>query len=77
MSLTGEDVKRIRKSLGLNQTDFGARLNVSLRTVQNWESSDKEINHIKAKEIRNLYENDSKPSNLNFHRKLLRFIIGF
>jgi len=31
------DVKRIRQRLGLSQKAFAQRLNVSVRTVQNWE----------------------------------------
>jgi len=54
-SLKGEDVKEIRNDLGLSQTEFSVEFGVSLRTVQNWESSD-DINFKKSKFIRNKYE---------------------
>ena len=33
----GEQIKRLRKSLNLTQSEFAGRLNVSLKTVQRWE----------------------------------------
>lgn len=41
--MKGLQIKNIRLSKGLNQTDFGESLGVSLRTVQNWESSEKDV----------------------------------
>ena len=37
------DIKKIRKELALSQTDFGKLLGVGLRSVQNWESGDRNI----------------------------------
>ncbi len=37
------DIKEIRKKLNLSQKDFGKMLGVSLRSVQNWESGDRNI----------------------------------
>lgn len=34
---TSDDIKRIRKQLGLTQSEFAGFLNVSPRTVENWE----------------------------------------
>ncbi len=53
--LTSEEIRAIRKSLGMSQTEFGEALGVAMRTVQNWESSEKPLNHIKSKQVRNLY----------------------
>ena len=33
----GEQIKRLRQSLNLTQSEFAGRLNVSLKTVQRWE----------------------------------------
>jgi putative transcriptional regulator len=35
--MTAEKIQRIRRALGLNATDFGARLGVSGRTIEDWE----------------------------------------
>ena len=37
------NIKKIRKELALSQTDFGKLLGVGLRSVQNWESGDRNI----------------------------------
>lgn len=37
------EIKEIRKSLGLNQTEFGKIFGVTLRTVQNWESGNRNM----------------------------------
>lgn len=36
------DVRKIRESLNLSQTDFAALLGISVRTVQNWEQGRRE-----------------------------------
>jgi putative transcriptional regulator len=33
----GPDVKRVRKRIGLSQSDFARLMHVSVRTLQNWE----------------------------------------
>lgn len=43
MILKGLDVKNVRLSNGLNQTEFGKSLGVSLRTVQIWESKEDDV----------------------------------
>ncbi len=35
-----ERIKRLRISLGMNQTQFGNKLNVSKQCISNWENSD-------------------------------------
>lgn len=37
------EIKKIRKSLKLNQTEFGKMLGVSMRTVQSWESGERNM----------------------------------
>jgi len=37
------DLKRLRKKLGMTQKEFAALVNVSKKTIERWESSDKEI----------------------------------
>lgn len=56
--LNAQDIRAIRISLGLNPTQFAARLNVSENTVRRWEIGDRrprwekmeEINHLAAGE---------------------------
>lgn len=38
--MNAEQIKRIRDRLRLTQSEFAKRLNVTLRTVQRWESSE-------------------------------------
>lgn len=42
---TAEDVKRIRESLSCSQSIFARFLNVSVRTVESWESGKRNPNH--------------------------------
>lgn len=42
---TAEDVKRIRESLSYSQSIFARFLNVSVRTVESWESGKRNPNH--------------------------------
>lgn len=42
---TAEDVKRIRESLNYPQSIFAQVLNVSVRTVESWESGRRSPNH--------------------------------
>lgn len=56
-------VKQLRALLGLNQTEFGAMLHSSMRSVQQWESGERkmhpstwELALIKAERIRPLPE---------------------
>lgn len=37
--MTGEEVKKLRESLGLNQREFGERCGVKVRAVQYWEAN--------------------------------------
>lgn len=41
--LCAEDIKLIRKKLGLTQAEFAKLANISKKTVERWESGDKEI----------------------------------
>ncbi len=41
--ITGEEIKEIRKSLGLTQKEFAAVINSSKPTVERWEASDGKI----------------------------------
>ena len=38
--ISGQNVKELRKSLGMTQKEFAAFVRVSLRTVENWERND-------------------------------------
>lgn len=40
---TGENVKKIRKQLGLTQKEFAEFVNTSVPTIERWETSEKEI----------------------------------
>lgn len=42
-SINKNDLKRLRKKLTVTQTEFAKLINVSIKTVERWESSDKEI----------------------------------
>lgn len=42
-NLNSDDIKQIRKELGLTQTQFALKLGVSMRTVQNWEGNQRNI----------------------------------
>ena len=41
--LCGKDIKAIRKNLKLTQAEFAQLCNVSVKTIERWEGSDKEI----------------------------------
>lgn len=43
-SITGEDIKKIRKQLGLTQKEFAGLVNTSVPTIERWEVSEKKIN---------------------------------
>ncbi len=38
LGMNGAELRRRREALGLTQSQLGARLGISLRTVQEWES---------------------------------------
>ena len=42
-SINKYDLKKLRKKLGLTQVEFAALANLSKKTIERWESSDKEI----------------------------------
>ena len=42
-SITGKDIKEIRKRLELTQKEFAGLINVSVPTIERWEVSEKEI----------------------------------
>lgn len=42
-SVQGSDIKTVRKKLKLTQKEFSALLNVSVKTIERWESGKKEI----------------------------------
>ncbi len=41
--MNAEEIKKIRKKLGLNQTEFGKMLGVGIRSVQNWEKGSRNM----------------------------------
>lgn len=41
--ILGENIKKIRKQLGLTQKEFAGLVNTSVPTIERWETSDKEI----------------------------------
>lgn len=57
------EIKKIRKKLSLNQSEFGKILNVGLRSVQLWESGDRPISK-KAKDLLNNYLKSNNTSHL-------------
>ncbi|MCF2875405.1 MULTISPECIES: helix-turn-helix domain-containing protein [unclassified Tenacibaculum] len=57
--LNSEDIKQLRKELGLNQTQLAEKLGVSMRTVQNWEGEQRNIPDWVSNSIRNLGVNDN------------------
>lgn len=59
-----EELAEIRKTLKLNQSDFGAKVGVSLRTVQNWEAGGV-IPETKWALLRNLLTEPNNKSNNN------------
>lgn len=61
--LKGIDVKNIRLSNGLNQTDFGKSLGVSLRTVQSWESKEKDLSKKIELLVKNKYADNTQLKN--------------
>jgi len=42
--MKGDDVKRIREGLKMSQAEFAGLLNVSVKTLQNWEQDRNEPN---------------------------------
>ena len=42
-TLTAADLKTIRSQLKMTQKEFAALVNVTNKTIERWESSDKEI----------------------------------
>ncbi len=42
-TLTAHEIKKLRKELGIRQKDFAALANVSVKTVERWESEGTEI----------------------------------
>ena len=49
-----EKIKEIRKSLNLTQKEFAEKLNVSDRTIRNWESGKKEPGKRSLKDLNNV-----------------------
>lgn len=39
----GKEIRAVRRKLGLTQTDFAELVNVSKKTIERWESGDKEV----------------------------------
>lgn len=67
--LNKETLKKTRKAHKLNQTEFGEKLGVSMRTIQNWESGQRNIPNWVQNAIRNLgvnEKNEKKPNELNY-----------
>ena len=53
--MTGLDVKKIRKELGLTQKEFAEKLKIHYRTVQKWESGETEIQQKNILHIKNTF----------------------
>lgn len=64
LEINNLDIKKIRKSLGYTQSEFANELDVSLRTVQKWESGESIVRKSNAIVISNMYKMhiDSKNS---------------
>lgn len=42
-TVSGEEIRQLRKKLDFTQKNFAAFANVSVKTVQHWESGKKEV----------------------------------
>lgn len=65
-------IKEARKMLGLTQTEFGEQIGVKLRTVQSWESGDRNISHsalIVLEDILEKYAQGTQSDNTPVHIK--------
>ncbi len=58
--MTGSEVRRIRRRLGLTQTQFAKRVGVHLVTVSRWERGEMGIRESAAKLIRLLAQMKAK-----------------
>ncbi len=59
--MRGLELKNIRKNMGLSQTEFAEKLNISLRTLFSWEKDNRLISDkyiIKIENIKNQFKND-------------------
>lgn len=63
------DIKKIRESLGLTQKEFGDRLSLTRRTIQNYEDTNKVPNYIQKLIHYEFYtgENNSQGGNKNLN----------
>src|SRR5438552_2644354 len=55
LAMTGDDIKRIRKSMGLTQHEFAARLGVSFGAVNRWERGHNEPQPDRLMRIREMH----------------------
>ncbi|CAL2078156.1 helix-turn-helix domain-containing protein [Tenacibaculum sp. 190524A02b] len=61
--VTSDEIKLIRKNLGINQTELGDLLGVSMRTIQNWEGGKRNIPDWVHIQIRNLGAKEERIGN--------------
>ncbi len=52
--MTGEEIKKIRKSLNLTQEEFAHQLGVTLSTVNRWETKKTRASRLAKREIMRL-----------------------
>ena len=72
--LTAHEIKKLRKELGIRQKDFAALANVSVKTVERWESEGTEITGPVVTLVKILKENPDIKDELEILR--LRYYCG-
>jgi len=63
--MSGEELKEIRKTLGLNQTELAEKVGIKLRTLQYWEKNERQIPETTAFFVKNLLKNASNAYNIS------------
>jgi len=63
--MSGEELKEIRKTLGLNQTELAEKVGIKLRTYQYWEKNERQIPETTAFFVNNLLKNAPNAYNIS------------
>ena len=58
--MTGEQLKKARQMLGLNQEQLADEIGASLASVRNWEQGRCKVNRVAAKQIRKMLDSQGK-----------------
>ncbi len=73
MKYSGLDIREIRKSMNLTQTEFGKMLGVGLRSVQNWESEDRNLSDTARLLLESKLKYDHSSQKLNLEKDGVSF----